>query len=66
MKNKTLAELNEQFKDCPTRTSEYEIKGQKYIVVSHFTGNKSLSDTMYAYALNRAMNEVLHRIPETG
>ena len=32
MNNKTLQEMNDAYKDCPMRTSEYTIDGKKYIV----------------------------------
>ena len=40
MKQKTMQELNEQYKDCPQRENEYTVCGQKMIVVSHFIGEK--------------------------
>ena len=30
MNNKTLQEMNDAYKDCPVRTSEYTIDGKKY------------------------------------
>ena len=33
MKQKTMQELNEQYKDCPQRENEYTVCGQKMIVV---------------------------------
>ena len=44
MKQKTMQELNEQYKDCPQRENEYTVCGQKMIVVSHFIGDKDLDD----------------------
>ena len=41
MKKQNAMELNEQFKDCPTESHEYEIEGRKYIVVSHFKVQKT-------------------------
>ena len=41
--NRTMQEMNEQYKDCPTRESLYEIDGVKVIVVAHFTGTKDLN-----------------------
>ena len=38
--NKTMEKMNEQYKDCPVRTSEYIIDGKKHIVKSHFIGYK--------------------------
>ena len=36
----TLEELKQQFKDFPTAQKEYEIDDRKFIVVSHFVGEK--------------------------
>lgn len=60
MKKSNAEELNEQFKDCPTEKKEYEIDGRKYIVVSHFTGQKDLDEVVYKNAYDQAMNEVFH------
>ncbi len=59
MKKQNAMELNEQFKDCPTESHEYEIEGRKYIVVSHFTGTKDLDDVVFRNAYSQAMNEML-------
>ena len=60
MKKTTNAKgMNEQYRDCPTQTHEFEIEGRMYIVVSHFTGKKGLDDVVYKNAYDRAMNEVL-------
>ena len=59
MNNKTLQEINDAYKDCPVRTSEYTIDGKKYTVKSHFVGEKSLDDTLYRIAFQKAMDEVL-------
>ena len=59
MNNMTLKELNEKYKDAPTRTAEYEIDGKKFIVRSHFVGTKDLDKTMYRLAFNRACEETL-------
>ncbi len=60
-KNKTtLKELNERYKEYPTRTSEYEINGKKYIVKSHFVGSKDLNKVLYDIAYNKAMTETLN------
>ena len=61
MKQKTMQELNEQYKDCPQRENEYTVCGQKMIVVSHFIGDKDLDDELYRLAFDRALNEVLNK-----
>ena len=54
-----LNELNEQYRDCYVRTSVYEIDGKKYIVKSHFIGDKTLDEVLYKIAFQKAMDEVL-------
>ena len=60
MKNKmTMFELNEKYSSCPVRVSEYEIDGKKYVVHSHFIGNKDIDKVISEIAFNRAVCEVL-------
>ncbi|MDE7364790.1 MAG: hypothetical protein K2N27_07925 [Ruminococcus sp.] len=63
MKNKTMQEMNEQFKDCPIQQNVYEVDGKLYRVTSHFVGNKNINDVILEYAESRAMCEMLGRIP---
>lgn len=56
----TMFELNEQHKDCPVRTSEYEISGKKFIVHSHFIRSKDIDKVISEIAFNRALNESLN------
>ena len=60
MKTANAKELNEKFTDCPTQMTEIEIEGRKYVVISHFTGQKDLDDVVYKNAYKQAMDEVLH------
>lgn len=60
MKTSNAKELNEKYKDCPTKEKEIVIDGRKYIVISHFTGEKDLDKVVYKNAYNQAMDEVLH------
>lgn len=62
-KIKTLAELNEKFRDCPVQVNEYEVDGKIYRVTSHFVGDNDINDVMLRYAENRAMDEMLGRVP---
>ena len=55
----TLKELNERYKDCPSRITEYEYKGNKYIVKSHFIGSKDLDKVLYNIAYNKALSEMI-------
>ena len=59
MKKTNAKELNEQYRDCPTQEQEFEIEGRKYIVVSHYTGEKDLDEVVYRNAYDRAMSEFL-------
>ncbi len=65
MKNKTMQEMNEQFKDCPIQQNVYEVDGKLYRVTSHFVGDNDINDVMLRYAENRAMGEMLGRVPTT-
>ena len=47
----------EQFKDCPTRTTVQVIDGCRYIVHSHFVGEKDLDEVMNRLAVDAALNE---------
>ena len=61
MKNKmTLFELNKKYADCPVTVSEYEIDGKKYVVHSHYVGNKDIDKVLSEIALNRALAETLN------
>ena len=57
MKQKTMQELNEQYKDCLQRENEYTVCGQKMVVVSHFIGDKDFDDELYRLAFDRALNK---------
>ena len=64
MKNRTMQEMNEQYKNCPVQINEYEVDGRRYHVHSHFIGDKDINDVMYRYAEDRAMNEMLGAVPK--
>lgn len=51
--------MNDVYKDCPVRTSEYTIDGKKYIVKNHFVSAKELDDMLYRIAFEQAMDEAL-------
>jgi conserved domain protein len=59
MKTANAKELNEKYKDCPSREKEIIIDGRVYVVVSHFVGDKDLDKVVYKNAYNQAMDEVL-------
>lgn len=63
MKNiMTMFKLNEKYSACPMRTSEYEIDGKKYVVHSHFVGNKDIDKVISEIAFNKAMAETLNKV----
>ena len=55
----TMFELNNQHKDCPVHTNEYEIDGKKFIVHSYFIGGKDIDKVISEIAFTRAFNESL-------
>ncbi len=59
MKKLTMFELNEKYKDCPVTVNEYMIDGRKYIVHSHFIGEKDIDTVIRDIAFHRAMDETL-------
>ena len=61
MKDKiTLFELNKKYANCPVTVSEYEIGKKKYVVHSHFVGNKDIDKVISEIALKRAIAEILN------
>ncbi|MDE7290278.1 MAG: hypothetical protein K2N71_12395 [Oscillospiraceae bacterium] len=58
----TMVELNEKYSAYPTRTSEYEIDGKKYVVHSHFIGNKDIDKVISEIAFNKAIAETLNKV----
>ena len=59
MNRLTMFELNEKYKDCPVTVNEYMIDGRKYIVHSHFIGEKDIDTVICDIAFHRAMDETL-------
>ncbi|MCQ2469820.1 MAG: hypothetical protein MJ100_08425 [Ruminococcus sp.] len=47
----------EQYRNCPTRTTVQIIDGCRYIVHSHFVGEKDLDEVMNILAVDAALNE---------
>ena len=47
MKQKTMQEMNEQYKDCPVQVNTYVIEGTESKVTSHFIGDKDINDVMF-------------------
>ena len=63
MNNRTMQEMNEQYKEYPIQINTYEVDGRLYRVHSHFIGDKDINDVMYRYAEDRAMSEMLGSTP---
>ncbi len=57
MQKETMQEMNEKYKNFPVKTTEYEIDGRKYIVHSHFVGNKEINEVISRLAFQKAMQE---------
>lgn len=47
----------EQYKNCPARTTVQIIDGCRYIVHSHYIGEKDLDEVMSKLAVDAALNE---------
>ncbi|MCM1226970.1 MAG: hypothetical protein NC320_06010 [Clostridium sp.] len=62
MKNRTLEELNELYRNMPYSESVYEIDGQLFTVTSHFIGEKSLDKELYKMAFERAYAETVGQV----
>ncbi len=60
---RTMQEMNEQYKSCPVHFNTYVVDGRTYRVTSHFIGDRNINDVIYNYAVNRAMGEMLGRVP---
>ena len=48
-KQKTMQEMNEQYKDCPVQVNTYMVDGTSCIVTSHFVGDNDINDVMLKY-----------------
>jgi len=64
MKNKSMQEMNEQFRDCPFQVNDYEIDGRIYHVTSHFVSDKDVNEVIRQYAENKAISEILGQFAE--
>ena len=65
---RTMQELNERFKDCKTEEHEYQIGGERCMIVRHYCGDKDLNEVLYRNAFEKAFSEVMdmHRHPQTA
>ena len=56
-----IFEYEKEHLEDPVHTVEYIIDGKKYIVHSHFVGQKDIDKVLSEIAVNRALSEVLYR-----
>jgi hypothetical protein len=59
LRDMTMFEMNEQNKHCPVSVTEQIIDGKRYIVKSHFIGEKDIDIVIHNIAFTRAMSETL-------
>lgn len=57
-----MQELCVEFGSAPTSTSEYEIGGRKYIVVSHYVGNKDFKKVFDDLAFSQVLADMQNSI----
>ena len=52
-----MEQLREEFTGAPTSQKEYMIEGKRYIVTSHFVGDKDVDEVLRKIAVNRAYRD---------
>ena len=57
MRNKTMQELDEQYKNAREHIATYEVGGVTYTVHSFFVGDKNINEVMERLAMQYALNE---------
>lgn len=57
-----MQELCVEFGSAPTSTSEYEIGGRKYIVVSHYVGNKDFKKVFDDLAFSQVLADMQNSV----
>lgn len=55
---KQLQELKQEFLNFSTSQNEYVVNDKKYIVVSHFVGNKNINEILIKFAQKQAYSEM--------
>ena len=55
---KQLQELKQEFLNFSTSQNEYVVNDKKYIVVSHFVGNKNINEILIKLAQTQAYSEM--------
>ena len=53
-----MEQLREAFADAPTSQREYVIRGKKYVVTSHYTGDKDVNEVLQRIAVNRVLKDM--------
>ena len=53
-----LEELIEKYSDKPTDVDEFVIDGTKYIVTSHYCGNKDIDEVLTTLAIKQAYKDM--------
>ena len=55
---KQLQELKQEFLNFSTSQNEYVVNDKKYIVVSHFVGNKNINEILIKLTQKQAYSEM--------
>ncbi len=55
---KQLQELKQEFSNFSTSQNEYVVNDKRYIVVSHFVGNKNINEILIKLAQKQAYSEM--------
>ena len=55
---KQLQELKQEFLNFSTSQNEYVVNDKKYIVVSHFVGNKNINEILIKLDQKQAYSEM--------
>lgn len=55
---KQLQELKQEFSNFSTSQNEYVVNDKKYIVVSHFVGNKNINEILIKLAQKQVYSEM--------
>lgn len=66
--NRTMQEMNVQYKDCKTEKHEYQVGEDRCVIVRHYCGDRDINEVLYRNAFERAFSEVMamHRRPQTA
>lgn len=55
---KQLQELKQEFSNFSTSQNEYVVNDKKYVVISHFVGNKNTNEILIKLAQKQAYDEM--------